>query len=393
MFDCICIGRQDPSGVPIDLGFLAEALVFYRRVHVTADPEMFKSLVRICGYDSLVEMLEMGVLTIDYAENTPTVVEHSAFTPYKVYDFGMIQTEQQKYQTLAPKLLEELTGKSGKARRQAQHLSKLVRVFSYDASLSVEALQDSFDEEYMRSTISALLRHFVPGYKIPEDFTFRLYKDVQGCRLETNMDFHAVTEALGEGGNSQLPLLTPSNLLSHVIATRKDLRPAAEHSADLAVSEPTSIAASGKFRQIIARTAGKQLDIQAFEELVFSESRCIREAVNGGHRTFDDVLRLVKAGAKFKEWLKKSSEDGDLVNEYCKEVTRAEWAEHLPPKAARWAIFAAASTVAGLVLTPVVGAAVGVGLSAGDTFLVDRLIKGWKPNQFVNGPLRQFVAR
>jgi hypothetical protein len=31
MFDRICINRQDPTGIPIDLGFLAEALIFYQR--------------------------------------------------------------------------------------------------------------------------------------------------------------------------------------------------------------------------------------------------------------------------------------------------------------------------------------------------------------------------
>jgi hypothetical protein len=123
------------------------------------------------------------------------------------------------------------------------------------------------------------------------------------------------------------------------------------------------------------------------------ESRCIREAVNSGERNFDDVLRLVNAGAKFKEWLKKGSQDAELVKEYCREVTRAEWAEKLPPKTARWAIFAAAGTAAGILLSPLAGAAVGIGLSAGDSFLVDKLIKGWEPNQFVNGPLKEFAKR
>jgi len=34
----------------IDLGFLAEALVFYQRVQIVADGEMFKTLVRVGGY-------------------------------------------------------------------------------------------------------------------------------------------------------------------------------------------------------------------------------------------------------------------------------------------------------------------------------------------------------
>jgi hypothetical protein len=43
------------------------------------------------------------------------------------------------------------------------------------------------------------------------------------------------------------------------------------------------------------------------------------------------------------------------------------------------------------VTSPAAGAAVGVGLSAADTFLLDKLLKGWKPNQFVEGPLKEFI--
>jgi hypothetical protein len=62
----------------------------------------------------------------------------------------------------------------------------------------------------------------------------------------------------------------------------------------------------------------------------------------------------------------------------------------LPAKSLRWLIF----TGAGLLLGGIPGA---VGLvastlsGASDTFLVDHLVRGWKPNQFVEGPLREFV--
>jgi hypothetical protein len=159
------------------------------------------------------------------------------------------------------------------------------------------------------------------------------------------------------------------------------------------VSAPISVGATCKFKNLIEGRGASEKQIQAFEDLVFRDSRCIREAVNSGERTFDDVLRLVNAGLKFKEWLKKNPQDSDVIKEYCREVTRAEWAEKLPPRAARWAIFAAAGAVAGFLLTPLAGAAVGIGLSAGDSFLLDKVIKGWKPNQFVNGPLKDFVGQ
>jgi hypothetical protein len=38
-----------------------------------------------------------------------------------------------------------------------------------------------------------------------------------------------------------------------------------------------------------------------------------------------------------------------------------------------------------------IGTAVGLGLSVGDAFLLDKIIKGWKPNVFVENELKNFV--
>jgi hypothetical protein len=63
----------------------------------------------------------------------------------------------------------------------------------------------------------------------------------------------------------------------------------------------------------------------------------------------------------------------------------------LPAKSVRWLLFNAAGLALAAVTSPAAGAAVGVGLSAADTFLLDKLLKGWKPNQFVEGPLKEFI--
>jgi len=118
----------------------------------------------------------------------------------------------------------------------------------------------------------------------------------------------------------------------------------------------------------------------------------IRNAVNTGQRTIGDVIRLVEKAEKFKDWLKNQKEGADLRNAYLSAVTHIDWAEKFPPRALRWLIFAAASGVTGLVLNPLTGALAGAALSATDSFLIDRLVKGWKPNQFVDGPLKSFLG-
>jgi hypothetical protein len=38
------------------------------------------------------------------------------------------------------------------------------------------------------------------------------------------------------------------------------------------------------------------------------------------------------------------------------------------------------------------GTAAGVSVGIADTFYLDRLIKGWRPNLFIEGPYKTFVS-
>jgi hypothetical protein len=38
------------------------------------------------------------------------------------------------------------------------------------------------------------------------------------------------------------------------------------------------------------------------------------------------------------------------------------------------------------------GTSAGISVGAADSLLLDRLIKGWKPNQFIDGPIREFTS-
>lgn len=71
------------------------------------------------------------------------------------------------------------------------------------------------------------------------------------------------------------------------------------------------------------------------------------------------------------------------MNEYCREVTKDSIIDKLPSKAIRWSVFTGAGAVGDLLLTPGIGTISGLVLSVLDGLFLDKLLKGWKPNQFV----------
>jgi hypothetical protein len=393
MFESICIKRQnDFTGCPIDLGFLAEALLFYRHVHIVADSSILKFLFRACGPDVLLEFLQSGTVTMTYLENGTGVRTYDGGTSRERHDFVVWEHPGSALQNVAPGTLQELTGKSGKGRRLSQKFLSLIKPVRFQGAVAEDAVSDLQDGDYVRRAISALLTHFVPEYTQPSSLEFEVVGDGASFRLVTNVDFGTVNKFY----NSRVPVaqnsLSGPLLLGVLVASRDDVRSASEISADLAVPPSHSIVARCKFDEVIRKRSQSQEVIGQFQDFVLEDGRSIGEAVNSGSRNMADVLLLVEKARKFKEWVRNQPEDTTLREEYCKELMKLSWADELPAKRIRWALFAAASTSIGLLASPEVGAATGLVLSASDTFLVDRLIKGWRPNHFVQGPLRDFIS-
>lgn len=65
MFESVCIRRQQLLDAPepfFDLGFLAEAMLFYQNVHLIADRGILSQLVSQCGSSLVIELIEEGFL-------------------------------------------------------------------------------------------------------------------------------------------------------------------------------------------------------------------------------------------------------------------------------------------------------------------------------------------
>ena len=58
--------------------------------------------------------------------------------------------------------------------------------------------------------------------------------------------------------------------------------------------------------------------------------------------------------------------------------------DKLPGEGLRFSLFTGAGIRVDSCLTGGISAAIGVAFGLGDTFLLDKLVKGWKPNQYID---------
>ena len=67
MFESICIRSQNnDESAPIDIGFLAEAMLFYQHVRVAGNHIVLKQLVKQCGAETIIALIRNGHLSISY---------------------------------------------------------------------------------------------------------------------------------------------------------------------------------------------------------------------------------------------------------------------------------------------------------------------------------------
>jgi hypothetical protein len=392
MFEVISVRRQNSLGPqPMDLGFICETLLFYGRVRLLADAGMLQQLAAACGPEDFVNVVRSGRLEVSFLENglgvrsddVGTEKELHMPSTYKILGFSEMQDA-------LPRIFRELTGKSGRGRRLAAALAPHLHRLEFDSEVTQAAQQDYADSTYMAHAATEILRHAAPGYQTPAEVHFALTPVGDKFRVTTNIDFKAATASHKALLGPDAGPLTSAYVLSALLNADGDLHLAGLFSSELATDPLGEALIEAKCRELIVGRLRRAADIKLFEEVVLERGGAIREAINSGERTFADVLKLLDSADRFREWLQKQQPSADLVSAYYRDATADTWASKVPVKVMRWAIAVGVGVAVGGLGAE--GVAITAGLGAADQFLVDRIAKGWRPNQFIEGKLQPFLS-
>jgi len=163
LFDRIVINRQGLTGEPIDLGFLAECIIFYRKVRIIADSETFRYLVRCCGPDELLELFSMGVLEIEFFDNL-TGVGTVVTDVGPVHELVVIDSQNIRYPQVARQFFDELAGSSGKgSNKMFNRFQRVVERSRYTPVMLEQSHTDLLDNSYVGPAIKSCLSSLLPS--------------------------------------------------------------------------------------------------------------------------------------------------------------------------------------------------------------------------------------
>lgn len=404
MFSAVRIGRGE-----VDLGTIAEALVYYGRVNLFVNGGGLAELIQKFGYDALVATLDLGALDLTF-ERQGYAVHTNTHGALEIHDFGNVAlagtAQGAKIETAADEIEHQfirLFGNSAESKNRARYLSDRVHVPVANDQILQLARHDVKDLDFVVASVRALLKALVPEYIPPAPLRVEIATAKEGFVLLSNLDFTKINELYHQHVPLSHSSITRAYILSQILEARKELQLGSSVDSDIWVSDGVSAVLQQRVATIAKTLTKSKTDISYFHTVEF-EARSYREVMNKKERTGQELVSFLQHEdtRKFKAWLAAQEPNGFLLKEYDKVVfSRYGWTQKLPFRSGKLVAFTGLGMaidvglgtmgLATLAATALSGAS-NLAVGATDEFMIPRLLKGWKPNQFIEGPARAFLT-
>ncbi|VXC71274.1 conserved hypothetical protein [Bacillus mycoides] len=381
MFESICISGD------YDLGSLAEKAFFYDKVKLIVNEARLNSLFSKVHPANFISFLEehrekiqlvyfwiLPSTRISYPKNKKpqmifSSVDEDFIDPYLDYlwEKGGMNSPEGTFTDISLarrlyKLMDKDAVSSETAKKYAEEMENENQIITYL-------------ENFLLKTNPSLLR------KLPTDIKFRLnvikenLNGVKTYELEHNID---------------KDIIDPVTFLNTYFNTFSRMEVWSNYSSDFQTDTLSSVLIQQRFNYLYNKTINKNQQIEVFNNTILNTGN-IREVLNSGEKNFLDYIALYEKSRRFKEWVKEIPPESNFIQEYFNTITAKTWAEKLPTKTIRFGIFTGAGLFVDSLGGSGVGTLIGTSLSALDSFLLDKLIQGWKPNHFVENEFKRFI--
>ena len=105
-------------------------------------------------------------------------------------------TAKLRLQNVLPKILTEVVGKSGKARRIGEQLRRHISPSGYPAAINDASLEDASTSSYAEQTVARIISRLAPEYDLPDPLIFNVVREGGFLGVTTNLDFEVLNSTL-----------------------------------------------------------------------------------------------------------------------------------------------------------------------------------------------------
>ncbi|WP_447096801.1 hypothetical protein [Pseudomonas sp. CF10PS3] len=391
MLDSILFKNSGRHDQIIDIGALAESLIFYGKVRILGDAGVVQYLVRKIPPLILVELIESGRIEFHYIHESLGVRTKKTYLG-EVHDLIKFTLAGISYEDKAIQVFRQ-AARSPQARLAGYKFGRIIKKFEHDSFRQESVIQALAESSSAESAVETMIRNLAPEYQQAQDFRFKInLQHSNAFTVDTNIDFGKVNLSYNLRTPSSHSTLTSALIVGRLQDAYSSAFYGAAFNSEVSTGTLEAVLGLQALEGVLSRSAAGEQNVGQFVELTLENTYAIREAVNSGRVTFHEVLSLLEAADKFRQWVAGVPDDKDLKRAYYQEVVKDSKFEKLPVKTSRWVCFTAAGLGIDLLGAGGFGTAAGVALGAADTFLLDRWVAGWKPNHFVEGDFKKLFA-
>jgi hypothetical protein len=392
MLDNILFKNSGKHDQVIDIGALAESLIFYGKVRILGDAGVVQYLVRKIPPLILVELIESGRIEFHYIHDALGVRTQKTYLG-EIHELVTFTQVGISYEDKAIQIFRQAT-RSPQARLAGFKFGRIINKFEHHSYGQESVIQALAENSNTASSVETMIRHLAPEYRQTQDFRFKInLRHSNTFTIDTNIDFDKVNLSYNLRTPSSHSTLTPALIVSHLQSAYASAFYGAVFNSEVSTGALEAVLGLHALEGVLNRSATGVQNIGQFLELTLENTYAIREAVNTGRVTFFEVLSLLETADKFRQWVAGVPEDKKLKSAYYQEVVKDSKFEKLPIKTSRWACFTAAGLGIDLLGAGGLGTAAGAALGAADTFLLDRWLGGWKPNHFIEGDFKKLFCK
>jgi hypothetical protein len=389
MFDTITIKTNTPAN-PLDIGYLAECLLFYDHTKLFVDSNSIKELVISCGESEIQELIERGLLSIFTEGNILGGATHK-----DIYSVELLTPLSENLHLRAyDKVFNSIyDNQRGKARRHALKFASITNEYKFSQNIIDGIEKAIIDTKYIKQIINSFLLEIdLEKEYIGESWVYDFHQvDEHKFTHQTNLDLERLnTIATKKKLNFDF---TPSTLLLFLANSFGDIQVACDYNSEICTTPVNSTIINQKFNKLFEDAKISREVINQFQRLALPRYRDLASVINSGEKTYRDLIDLIDKSERFKGWKQKIPNESDFIKEYFYALEKDSWIEGLPTKIGRIFIWGAISSLLAELVPQDINSVLGFGIftSAFDMLLFDRLLKKWKPNQFINSDMRKFL--
>ena len=381
------------QGYEIDIGLLAEALIYYDTVYVNvANQPQFALLIewfiRQDRFEKFLSLVSEGIIQVyDFSFATAAVRHGSSRT----YTLTNIQDEAQRkpnsfeQRFLYHTIVQSVVPNSKKRKKlYSVFRDKVVEGKSNEYSIAIEnARLDHADPRRVALILQAFVDELYRFRKLGHPPQIIASVDQSADKSERSISWNIDIEVLSElaGPNLFFRLETP--LTAGGVSNRL-LWAAAQQNCDLYLGSPMSTLVGDKLYEASYKVLEISKIIETLEKSV--EFPDVRGLINTAKMNFDDVLLIRDKAKQFRQWLQVEGErDRDALIAYHNEVANQSGFSQVGRTMLLAFGFLSGAALGSIVednISSASGEAVGAAVSKGVSYLFDIISKlqhDWKP--------------